>query len=56
MLPKFFDFVTDQEKIVQYKLIYKNLSKRQKVRWRKHMHRAFKLRTNQTDPASQWMY
>ena len=56
MKPKFFDFVTDKEKSQQFKLIYKKLSSRQKVRWRKHMHKAYKLRANQTDPASQWVY
>ena len=35
-------YVDDKEKIVQYKLIYKHLSSRQKVKWRKAMHRAIK--------------
>lgn len=42
MEPKFMNYIDDKEKIVQYKLIYKNLSKRQKVKWRKAMHRAIK--------------
>jgi len=42
MQPKFMKYFKDKEKIVQYKLIYKNLSKRQKVKWRKAMHRAIK--------------
>jgi len=42
MQPKFMKYIEDKEKIVQYKLIYKNLSSRQKVKWRKAMHRAIK--------------
>lgn len=35
-------YALNQEQLVQWKLIYKNLSGRRKVKWRKEMHRAIK--------------
>ena len=45
--PKFFKFVTDEKESKQLHTIYNALPKRQKVKWRKAMHRAFKEKTLQ---------
>jgi hypothetical protein len=42
MQPKFMKYSTNEKQLVQWKLIYKNLSGKQKVKWRKAMHRALK--------------
>ena len=44
MKPKFMSYAANKEQLVQWQLIYKNLSGRQKVKWRKEMHRAIKAR------------
>ena len=42
MEPKFMKFAVDEKQHTQWKIIYEKLPKRQKVRWRKEMHRALK--------------
>lgn len=42
MKPKFMDYAQTKEQLVQWQLIYKNLPRRQKIKWRKEMHRAIK--------------
>lgn len=42
MTPKFMKYAQNKEQLVQWQMIYKNLSGRQKVKWRKEMHRAIK--------------
>ena len=42
MKPKFMSYAANKEQLVQWQLIYKELPKRQKVKWRKEMHRAIK--------------
>lgn len=44
-LPKFFSYVKDEKEHKHFHTIYNALPKRQKVKWRKSMHRAFKNRT-----------
>ena len=44
MKPKFMKYAASKDQLVNWELIYKNLSGRQKVKWRKEMHRAIKAR------------
>lgn len=41
-LPKFFSYVKDEKEHRHFRTIYDALPRRQKVKWRKSMHRAFK--------------
>lgn len=52
MKPKFMDYAQSKEQLVQWQLIYKHLSSRQKVKWRKEMHRALKSKTSKTNFSS----
>ena len=42
-------YAASKEQLVNWELIYKNLSGRQKVKWRKEMHRAIKARIRRDD-------
>lgn len=55
MKPKFMNHAVNNEQLVQWQLIYKNLSGRQKVKWRKAMHRAMKDRFKKEDVKSEEM-